>query len=110
MRIYNIKSKSYKNDKEEYGDIIRERAIPLTIYKYGYNNALEIAVNFYSFLKLDFATMYGTWIYRQIENISKRHPDLIQPKLLSNNLSCIEINDIAINLLNKSINYKQHKN
>lgn len=108
--LYNDKTNNYINRKELYNSILRNRTIDVSIFNYGYNNCIKISINIYTFLKMRFTEMYGTWMYDQINIISKELPDLIPQKLLHTNLSQIEINNIAINILNKSINYKQLNN
>lgn len=107
IKIYNDKTNNYISKKELRNDIIKNRATDLTIYSYGFQNCIKVRVNFYSLLKLDFTKIWGTWIYNQIAQISEDIPDLIPQKLLRNKLQQVDINSIAINILNKSINYKQ---
>ena len=110
-RLYTDKKHSYY--QFEMNQILRRRLVAVPICNYGYNNTLYAEMNLFSFIKLNFGSIkykrgeiYKTELYQRIENLVNNYPDIFPKKLLKGGVSELEYNDIAINFLNKSINYK----
>jgi len=109
LDIYNNKSNNYMRKEEIYKNIIRHRGVELNLYNYGFNNCVCIIVNVYSLLKTNFPNIKGSAYYKQVLSLSDKFPKLIHPKLLTRKISDFERNEIAMNFLNHSINYKERK-
>ena len=93
--------------RKQYNEIIRSRSVCIPLYKYGFNNTLFIYVYLYRILKLDLCEIYNTKLYIRVSSISNEFPDLFPKKMFRKKLSDIERIEIAMNILNKSINLKQ---
>ena len=108
--IYSI---SYgKNDlgiRDRIENILEDRKLWFDVMDYGFNNTVRIGVSLYKILKTDFSDKKGTWFYRQMKIYSDYAPSIFPQKMLIKKLTDIERNEIAIKVLNNSINLKQGK-
>lgn len=105
--VFNYKEHSISK-VELYANTIRRRSVDIVLYRYGFNNRISISVNFYKLLNTNFPDIVGTCYYNQVRCICDEIPELLPRKILTR-ITKIERNEIAINILNKSINFKNKR-
>ena len=118
IKIKNIKDVlCCKNNEYRYSpggdnylkDLIRTRTVHCEIINYGYNNSVYAEIGLNKFLKMDFANS-NERIKILTKELTYHYPDLFPQKLFEGQLNEIELNNLAMNFLNKSINLKQQGN
>lgn len=88
-------------------DVIRNRYVRIYFYHYGYNNCVYAEVNLYYFLKYDFINNKASNMYHTLKELVNMDPKVFPQKMLIKKLSQIELNEVIITILMKSINLKK---
>lgn len=105
LEIGNFKTNDYSK-LNTISEMLMYRMIKFPLYKYGFNNGLYVGVNLFYFLKINFISKINTDFYNECLELSNDFISIFPKKLFTKKLSKCEYNEIAINILNKSINLK----